>query len=415
MAKYVVIDIKKAKIGVAGLKYLTEPALDFKIEVDLPKEIEKEAAKDPLLQQEFKDGALKIMEMAKTETAKKLKAFDALFEGMINKGADEKAVKKQVDTVNSVIKNDLAIYKLAAEQSIDKAWNDLKSKRKEWTKFKIKVGVSIFATLAGLAVSIAAMASSPWSGGAGAAFAIIGFIKAGTKLAQDIAKIAMDIDAAKKQVEVNLAVVEKAVQNKLANAANEVSAAVFQEFLGISQPSVKTTSSAMDTLKAKYAQMVVNVHDLAKNLNKALETQDKLKKEFLAQAAERVKKHPTTDKAGQLSKIKANFEKEMEKLGSKIMDLIGKVGTLYEKIKGWAKTVADLSKRVKDLELKDPKGLKVFREALKFCMLATSIFDGNKVATDMQNIGTGIITAGSSYVYDKIVSKSLDGTIFDAA
>ena len=415
MAKYVVIDMKKVKVSVAGLKYLTEPSLDFKIEVELPKEIEKEAAKDPLLQQEFKDAALSIFNLAKTETAKKLKAFDAYFEGMINNGADEKTVKKQVDTVNSVIKNDCAMYKLAAEQAVDKAWNDLKSKRKEWTKFKIKVGVSIFATLAGLAVSIAAMASAPWSGGAGAAFAIIGFIKAGAKLAQDIAKIAMDIEAAKKQVDINLAVVEKAVKSKGLNAVNEVSAAVFQEFLGISQPSVKTCGSAMDTLKAKYAQMIVNVHDLAKDLNKALEGQGKLKKEFLAQAAERLKKHPTTDKAGQLKKIQANFEKEMEKLGGKVMDLIGEVGTLYEKIKGWSKTVTDLSKRVKELEMKDPKALKVFREALKFCMLATSIFDGNKVATDMQNIGTGIITAGSSYVYDKIVSKSLDGTIFDAA
>lgn len=415
MAKYVVIDIKKAKLGVSGLKYLTEPALDFKIEVELPKEIEKEAAKDPLLQQEFKDGALKLMEMAKTETAKKLKAFDALFEGMIKNGADAKAVQKQVDTVNSVIKNDLAIYKLAAEQSIDKAWNDLKSKRKEWTKFKIKVGVSIFATLAGLAVSIAAMASSPWTGGAGAAFAIIGFIKAGAKLSQDIAKIAMDIDGAKKQVEINLKVVESAVKSKGLNALNEVSAAVFQEFLGISQPSVKTTGAAMDTLKAKYAQMVVNVHDLAKTLNKALESQDKLKKEFLAQAAERLKKHPTPDKAGQLKKIQANFEKELSRLGAKVMDLIGKVGVLYDKIKTWAKTVTDLGKRVKELEMKDPKALKVFREALKFCMLATAIFDGDKVATEMSNIGTGIIAAGGSYAYDKLTSLALDGTIFDAA
>ena len=415
MAKYLVIDKKKVTIAVPGLKYLTAPSLDFKIEVELPKEIEKEAAKDPLLQQEFKDGANKIYEMAMTETAKKLKAFDALFEGMINKGADAKAVQKQVDTVNSVIKNDLAIYKLAAELEVDKAWTELKSKRKEWTKFKIKVGVSIFATLAGLAVSIAAMASSPWSGGAGAAFAIIGFIKAGAKLAQDIARIAMDIDAAKKQVDIHLAVVEKAVQSKGLNVANEVSAAVFQEFLGISQPSVKTCSSSMDTLKAKYAQMVVNVHDMAKSLNKAILGQEKLKKDFMAEVDKKLKEHPTTDKAGQRKKLETNFDKEMAKLSAKVMDYIGDIGVLYEKIKTWAKTVADLGKRVKELELKDPKGLKVFREALKFCMLATSIFDGNKVATDMTNIGTGIITAGSNYVYDKIASKALDGTVFDAA
>lgn len=415
MAKYVVIDMKKAKTGVSGLKYLTEPVMDFKIEVDLPKEIEKEAAKDPLLQQEFKDEALKIYEMAKTETAKKLKAFDGLFEGMINKGADPKDVEKQVNTVNSVLKNDMKMYELAAEKAVEKAWSDLQGKRKEWKNFKIKVGCSIAATLAGLAVSIAAMATSPWSGGAGAAFAIIGFIKAGVKLSQDIAKIAMDIDAAKKQVEVNLKVVEKAVQNKGLNAVNEVSAAVLQEFIGISQPSIKTTSSAMDTLKAKYAKLIVDVHDLAKTLNKALDSQDKLEREFLAEVAEKLKRHPTTDKSGQLNKIKSNFDKQMDKLRTKVSDLIGEVGKLYDTIKGWAKTVTELGNRVTELQLRDPKGLKVFREALKFCMLATAIFDGNSVAEKAKDLGMGIGAAGASYAYDKIVSKSVDGTIFDAA
>jgi hypothetical protein len=415
MAKYVVIDLKKAKTGVSGLKFLTEPLMDFRIEVDLPKEIEKEAEKDPLLQQEFKDEAKKIYQMATTETAKKLKAFDGLFEGMINKGADPKDVQKQVDTVNSVIKNDMKMYELAAEQAVEKAWKELQAKRKEWRNFKIKVGCSIFATLAGLTVSIVAMATSPWTGGAGAAFAIIGFIKAGVKLSQDIAKIAMDIETAKKQVEINLKVVEKAVQNKGLYAANEVSAAILQEFIGISQPSVKTTGSAMETLKAKYAKLIVDVHDLAKTLNKALDSQDKLEKEFMAEVAEKLKKHPTTDKSGQLSKIKANFDKQMDKLRTKVMELIGEVGKLYDTIKGWAKTVTELGKRVEDLVLNDPKGLKVFREALKFCMMATSVIDGNGVASKAADIGENLGTTGAFYVYDKIVSKAVDGTIFDAA
>jgi hypothetical protein len=415
MGSYVVIDMRKSKTGVSSLKFLTEPLMDFKIEVDLPREIEKEAEKDPLLQQEFKDEAKKIYEMAKTETAKKLKAFDGLFEGMINKGADPKEVQKQVDTVNSVIKNDMKMYELAAEQAVEKAWKDLHAKRKEWKNFKIKVGCSIFATLAGLAVSITAMATSPWTGGAGAAFAIIGFIKAGAKLSQDIAKIAMDIDDAKKQVEINLKVVEKAAQNKGLYAANEVSSSILQEFIGISQPSVKTAGSAMDTLKAKYAKLVVDVHDLAKTLNKTLDEQDKLEKEFMSEVAEKLKKHPTTDKSGQLSKIKGNFEKQMDKLRVKVSDLIGEVGKLYDTVKGWAKTVTDLNKRLDDLVLNDPKGLKVFREALKFCMLATAIFDGNDVASKAKDLGMGIGAAGASYVYDKIVSKAVDGTIFDAA
>lgn len=415
MAKYVVIDMKKAKTGVSNLKFLTEPLMDFKIEVDLPKDIEKEAAKDPLLQQEFKDEALKIYEMAKTETAKKLKAFDKLFEDMINKGADPKEVEKQVNTVNSVLSNDMKMYELAAEKAVDKAWSDLQGKRKEWKNFKIKVGCSIASTLAGLAVSIAAMATSPWSGGAGAAFAIIGFIKAGVKLSQDIAKIAMDIDDAKKQVEMNLKVVEKAAQNKGLYAANEVSAGLLQEFIGISQPSIKTTGSAMDTLKAKHARLIVDVHDLAKTLNQALDSQDKLEKEFLSEVAEKLKQHPTTDKSGQMNKIKSNFEKEMDKLRKKVVGLISDVGKLYDDIKGWSKTVTDLGKRVEELQLKDPKGLKVFREALKFCMLATAIFDGNDVASKAKDIGMGIGAAGASYAYDKIVSKAVDGTVLDAA
>ena len=415
MAKYTVIDLKNVAIEGGSLKMVKAPSLGFKVEFDLPKEIEKEAAKDPLLQQEFKDAAQEIKDKTVEMIEKKLKVFDNLFVEMIKKGADAKAVQKQIDGLNAAVKNDMTVAQAMAVIAVNQAWADLVEKRKEWRKFKIKVAASIIATIVGLAVSIAAMASSPWTGGAGAAFAIIGFIKVGTKLAQDIARIAMDIDAAKKQVDINLAVVEKAVQSKGLNAVNEVSAAIFQEFLGISQPSVKTTGSAMDTLKAKYAQMIVNVHDLAKTLNKALESQDKLKKEFLVEAAKRLKAHPTPDKAGQLKKIETNFDKEMGKLGDKIMGFIGDVGALYEKIKKWAKTVADLGKRVKELEIKDPKALKVFREALKFCMLATSIFDGNAVATSIANIGTGIITAGGSYVYDKIVSKALDGTVFDAA
>jgi methyl-accepting chemotaxis protein len=415
MGKYVVIDIKKGKPGASSLKFLTEPLMDFRIEVDLPREIEKEAEKDPLLQQEFKDEAKKVYEKATSETAKKLKAFDGLFEDMINKGANPKEVEKQVDTVNSVIRNDMKMYEQAAEQAVEKAWKDLHAKRKEWKSFKIKVGCSIAATLAGLAVSIAAMATSPFSGGAGAALGIVGFIKAGVKLTQDIAKLAMDIEDAKKQVETHLKLVEKAAQSKGLYAANEVSAAVLQEFLGVSQPSIKTAGSAMDTLKGKHAKLIVDVHDLSQTLAKALDAQDKLEKEFLAEVADRLKKHPTTDKSGQMSKIKSNFDKQMDKLRATVTDLIGDVGKLYDTIKGWTKTVTDLNKRLDDLVLDDPKALKVFREGLKFCMLATAIFDGNEVATKAKDIGTGIGAAGALYVYDKIVSKAVDGTVFDAA
>jgi hypothetical protein len=415
MAKYLVFNKPAEKVTVPGLKFLTEPDLDFKIEFELPSEIEKTASKDPLLQQEFQVEAKKIYKYAKVEVAKKLVAFDKYFEGMINNGAKLKAVQKQVDTVNATIRNDIAMYKQMAEMAVEKAWSDLKAKRKEWTKFKIKIFVNIGLTIAGLAVSIAAMATSPFSGGAGAAFGIIGFFKSGVKLATEIGKLAISIDDCRKLLEKELAIVEKAASNKALNAANEISAAVFNEFLGISQPSVKTCIREADTLKAKFAQMVVNVHDLAKDLNKVLVNQEKMKKEFMAEVKKRVEAHPVTNKTKWINLISDQYDKYIDNLSTKVMDLIGDVQSMYANMKSWVPKVKELVDRVGQLEIKDPKYLKVFREVLKFAALATSIFDGNEIAAKAKDIGMGIGAASVGYAFDKITSKAIDGTIFDAA
>lgn len=415
MAKYIVIDKPKEKVTVPGLTFLTAPDLDFKVEFELPSEIEKTAAKDPLLQQEFQVEAKKIYKYAKVEVAKKLAAFDKYFEGMINNGAKLKDVQKQVDTVNATIRNDIAMFKQMAEMAVEKAWSDLKAKRKEWTKFKVKIFVNIGLTVAGLAVSIAAMATSPFSGGAGAAFGIIGFFKSGVKLATEIGKLAISIDDCRKLLTKELEIVEKAASNKALNAANEISAAVFNEFLGISQPSVKTCIREADTLKAKYAQMVVNVHDLAKELNNVLVNQEKMKKEFMAEVKKRVNAHPVTNKTKWINTISDQYDKYVDGLGAKVMDLIADVQTMYDSVKAWAPKVKELVGRVGQLEIKDPKYLKVFREVLKLASLATSIFDGNAIATKAKDIGMGIGAASGGYVFDKITSKAIDGTIFDAA
>ena len=88
---------------------------------------------------------------------------------------------------------------------------------------------------------------------------------------------------------------------------------------------------------------------------------------------------------------------------------------MYDNVKSWAPKVKELVDRVGQLEINDAKYLKVFREVLKFAALATSIFDGSAIATKAKDIGTGIGAASGGYVFDKITSKALDGTIFDAA
>lgn len=415
MAKHVVIDLKNVKLDMTSLQMVEPPNLSFKVVVELDKKIEKETAKDPLLQQEFQAQAKEILDQSIKTVQRKIAVFDKLAVQMTNKGASAKEVKKQLDGLNKSIKNDMKVAEKAAELGVQAAWTKLQSKRKEWKKFKIKVGVSIAGTLAGLAASIAAMATSPFSGGAGAVIGIVGLIKSGTTLAQDIGKLAINIDQSKAILVKNLAVVEKAAANKALNAANEVSAAIFQEFLGISQPSVKTCESAADTLKAKYAQMVVKMHDLSKNLNKILKLQDKMKKEFLAEVGKKLKKHPIKDKKGQLVMISKALDTALAENYAKVQKTIDKIQTMYGEARGWAKSIKELVARVGTLSIKDPKALKVFREGLKLASLALSPIDGNSIATGAKDLALGVGGAAGGYVYDKITSKALDGTIFDAA
>ncbi|WP_237217614.1 hypothetical protein [Ruegeria lacuscaerulensis] len=407
--------MKKVPIKVTGLEMVKPPELSFKVVVELDKKMEKGVEKDPLLQQEFQASASEVLEQTKKTIEQKCKVFDKAFVQMVNKGASDKDMQKQLKGLNDAIKNDMKIAEKGAELAAQKAWTKLQAKKKEWKKFKIKVAVSIAGTVAGLAVSIAAMATSPFSGGAGAAFGILGLIKSGVSLAKDIGKLATDIDTAKKHLLVELKVVEKAAQNKGLYAANEISAAVLNEFVGVAQPSIKTVEDAADTLKAKYAQMVVKVHDLSKKLNKVLKEQDKLKAEFLKEVASKLKKHPVKDKKAQLTMISKALDTALAPNYKAVDEAISKVQIMYADTRTWAPKIKDLMKRVAQLKIKDPKGLKVFREGLKFAALATSPIDGNAIANTTKDLALGVGGAVGGYAYDKITSKALDGTVFDAA
>ncbi|KPD11869.1 hypothetical protein AN476_13685 [Phaeobacter sp. 11ANDIMAR09] len=409
------MDLKNLDIKVSGLELVEPPKLSFKVVIELDKKMEKGTEKDPLLQQEFHAAASEVLEQTKTTIERKCKVFDQAFVQMVNKGASDKDMQKQLKGLNDAIKNDVKVAEKGAELAAQKAWSDLQKKKKEWSKFKIKVAVSIAGTLAGLAVSIAAMATSPFSGGAGAAFAIIGFIKSGVTLAKDVGKLAINIEQSKVILVKNLAVVEKAASNPALNATNEVSAAVFQEFLGVSQPSVKTVEEAADTLKAKYAQMIVKMHDLSKTLAKILKEQDKLKKEFLTEVGKKLKKHPIKDKRAQLVMISKALDTALAKNYETVQNAIDRIQIMYGETRSWADKIKDLMKRVKALTIKDPKALKVFREALKFAALGLSPIDGNSIATGTKDLALGVGGAVGGYAYDKITSKALDGTVFDAA
>ena len=415
MGKINILNKKKVAIKAVSGGIIVPPAIDFVIDVELPSEIEKEAAKDKLLVKKFGDQAKDILEMTVKMVEDKIKVFENLFKGMLEKGEKPSVVIANLNGLNKALQQDFDVAKIAAEQGCMKVWQELQEHKKEWKKFKIKVGVSIAGTLATLAVSIAAMASSPWTGGAGAAFAIIGFIKSGVKIAQDIKRIAIDFDGALKELEGHLKVVEATANNKGLYTLNEVTAAVVTEFLGIAQPSIKSAGACADTLKAKYAQMVVNSHALSKEISKIEAQQEKLTSELFKEAATKMKGLPPSAVAANLKKMQANYGKKMDALDKEIKKKEAEVDRLYEKTKAMAPKVKEVLGRVEELKLKDPKGLKVFREALKFAVLGLAPLNGNGIAESAQDLGMGLGNALGGYAYDKITSLATDGTVLDAA
>ena len=415
MGKLTILDKKKVAVKAVSGGMIVPPTIDFKIEVELADEIFKEASKDKLLVKKFADQAKEILEFTVKIVEDKIKVFEKLFQDMLLKGAPSSLIEKSIDGLNDKIKKDFEVAMIAAQQGCDKVWKELQDHHKEWKKFRNKTIVSIVATLAVLAISIAALASSPWTGGAGAAFAIIGFIKSGVKLSKDIAKLAIDFDTALADMKRELAFVEATVKNKGLQAANEITAAVLNEFLGIAQPSIKSAQSAGETLKAKFSKMVVDNHTLSKEVTKMEAEAKQLSSKYVEDAKKKLKSLDPKVQAYTAKRIKENCDKMMAPILKDIATKNAEVMRMYEKTKTMAPQVKALLERLKALELKDPKGLKVFREALKFAVLGLAPLDGNGIANTAQNLGLGLGSALSGYGLDKTSSKYFEGTVFDAA
>lgn len=412
MGKITILDLKGVQVSKAGLSIVIPPQVSAKIEIEVDKKIEKEVALDKLLRREFEEEADKIWKMTIKMVEDKCKIFEKLFQNMIDKGEKPEVVQKNLDGLNAALKNDFAVAEIAAKQAFEKAWKDITDKRKEWRNFKLKIAATILGTLAGIAISIAGLAVSGWTGGASGALAIIGFIKSGVTLAQQIKKIGIDFDKSVKELEGHLKLVEKTANNMGVMAGNEITAAIFTEMLGIAQPNIKSCQECFGTVKAKYAQLVVNVHDMAKDISKIEIERAKLEKDFMAEVEKKLKAHPTKDKSAQKKLIEANLKKKLANYDKLIADKTKEMEALYKETKDLAPKVAELGKRVAALEQKDLKGLKIFREGLKFALLGLSPLDGNKIATKAFDLGMGVGGAAGGYAWDKLSQGVLEGSVF---
>ncbi len=165
-------------------------------------------------------------------------------------------LKKLVDVVNRGIQGATKIAKEAAVKSVQTNFDKLKAKREDYTKYKIKIVVTITGAAVGLATSIALIAATGFSGGASGVIGIISMTKSVAVIATEVTSAAQSVEQSIATPKVQIAAINKIwgdVKGKgkaARGAANEVLAAVSKEFLGLPWP-LPSSARAMPTPRSR--------------------------------------------------------------------------------------------------------------------------------------------------------------------
>ena len=415
MAKYQVLKTK-VTVNAGALKVVKPPSIDFNIEVEINNKIFNEAKKDPLLRKKFAAQAKEILDQTQKTVFQRCKVFDKLFVGMLDDGEDIKVVQKNLDGLNQALKQDYKVAIIVAEMGVKKVWDELIAHHKTWKNFKIKTVASIFgaivaiptATLAGLAFAIPSF-------GASTALAYLATAKSCVIIAGNIKKLAIGMDSANKQLRSHLKTIETLLTKKGLNELNEVSGAIFAEFIGTSQPTIISCISCFKTLTAHHSKSIIENHRLSVKIQKLYNGHEELRREWEKEVKIRLNKHPTSKKSDQQKKIMNQFDSNTKSAKAKISSCSAKCLSMYEKNTKMTKELKELAQRVEELKIKDPKGLKAFRKALKYCNKAFSTLPGDTIKSGAVALAEDIGSAGASYVYDTLASKALKGTVLDPA
>jgi hypothetical protein len=250
MAKIVIYKKRSmdSDISTGGIKYVVPPKMTFEVEAEFDNKLLEQVRKDSLLLKEMNEEIGAVYEQAGKSIEGKLAAFDKLIAGMLDKGADKDEVEKQLDGLNKSIEKDRDVAEKAGTQAAEKVWKEFAKKKKEYDAYRIKIVVSIVGTLAGLIASISLMATTPVTGGVGTAASIVGIVKSTVQICRELASAWQTIEQSLKLLAAQTAIVEKAARSVLGRKANEYTAAVVTQFLGIAEPSIKSIKGHLETV-----------------------------------------------------------------------------------------------------------------------------------------------------------------------
>lgn len=393
------------------LEVMTFPkGMKFKVEVEYDDKLKKEVSADPLLKQDMWLAVDEVYKDLVKRIGDNLKNTDR---GAISLRNDKQIdkLKKLVEVVNRNIVAAKDIAQETAQKKLMAHWEGLKKKRKEYLKYKIKIVVTITSAAAGLITSLALIGASGFSGGASGAIGIVAMFKSCTVIATEVVAAAQTVQQSVSTLQVQLGIVEKAwKKTKVGGHANEISAAVFKEFLGVSQPSVKSCQSNLSTAKSKLTGIDVKLHDMAKEVTKAQQNAKKMRDDFLAEANARLKKHPdpqALQKHG--PKVLTNLNAYMKTADDNIMKLLQSIVKNFETLKKADEDIKKLETRVQSLaKARDSKAYKVLDNVLMVGNVSLSMLNGNGLVDSLKTVSENVVPVVSCFAFDRITAVVID-------
>jgi hypothetical protein len=406
------LDARLAKQA-SGLKHIKAPTgVEFTVTVDFDKKIEKAAMKDPLLIAGFDAAARDTADRFVEFVGLKMKATEQLVQKALeaNKQADIDAAQKKM---NADIEQMRGSAQLFGAQQVQRVWDDLAKKKKEYTKYKIKIGVTIGAAAASLVTSIALMATSAWTGGASAALSIIGMIKSAGIIAKEISLAAVEVEKVAVALNNQLKVVETVWKSKVAGHANEVTGSLIGQFIGQTQPTIKSCDDLLGRCEAKVTGIIVNTHKLSKQIEQMKVGMSKLHTDFMAEAKKRLEKHPSGKGAAQLAVVQKQYFAAVEGVEADIINARQKVNQQLDRAVKMGQTVKALKVRVDTLKGNRGVAYKLLETALLGFDLATSPLSGNGVASSFGEMAGTFGAAAASLAIDRIAKRAFDGTFLE--
>jgi hypothetical protein len=261
-------------------------------------------------------------------------------------------------------------------------------------KYKVTKTAKITLLIGGLGVSIASLASAPFSGGAHAVFAIAGIMRTTRELYNTISKLALEAEQLAATLATDLNELLKAYK-KASN--NEIGAKELgKEFINALWPEGITTISTCKTnsgeLKSKISNLNVRAHSVSDQMDEALKKQRQASAEVKAftEASKSALSPAEMKRVGKLITSEAA-------LANKIQGLVEKTETLLLRVQTMEKTHETLHEAVEKLAAKRPTWAEV-------AILVT------KVAVSAGFLVGGSVGAPEGYEVVKLAHEGLEHT-----